>query len=147
MKNKKLIFLLLLFTGFFGCYRPAIPWKITASSIIESEEGVKAALNWKGGPDGKPVNITVIYKLSGDGEGAQWEPVAQTEKWKNVQSLDFSQSGDSLILAADVRSRDIWLWDIEKLPVEFTSNKEIEGDVVFAGDLIVFRKKEMFLLL
>jgi len=140
--NKKIVFLIFVFTGLFGCYRPAIPWKITAYSIIENGDALKVALNWKGGPNGTPVNTTVVYELLQVGGDKQWSPIAKTEKWKNVQSLDFSKDGGSLILAADVRSRDIWLWETDKLPVEFTSNKETEGDVVFAGDLIVFRKKE-----
>ncbi len=142
MMNKKLVFLIFIFTGFFGCYRPAIPWKITAHSIVENGDGIKVALNWKGGPNGTPVNTTVVYEFSQLGGDAQWTPIAKTEKWKNVQSLDFSKDGKSLILAADVKARDIWLWEIDKLPVEFTSNKDVEGDVIFVEDLIVFRKKE-----
>ncbi len=142
--SKKFVILVLFFTGFFGCYRPAIPWKITAYSIvkIEPDEHTRVALNWSGGPDGKPVNITIIYDLRLDGDTYRWEPVSRTEKWKKVQSLDFAEDGNSLVLAADLRTRDIWFWEIDKLPIEFTSNKEIEGDVALAGDLVVFRKKE-----
>ena len=45
-------------------------------------------------------------------------------------------------MAADSKNRDIWIWEIGKLPVEFTSNKDIEGDVTLIEDSVIFRKKE-----
>jgi len=142
MMNKKILFLLIGFFSFFGCYKPTIPWQVTASSIVDTGQHVRAAVNWKGGPDGTPINITVIYELNIDENQTNWQPIARHDNWKNVQSIDFSEDGSFVVLAADSKNRDIWIWEIGKLPVEFTSNKDIEGDVTLIEDSVIFRKKE-----